>query len=295
MELNQLRYFVCVAQNQHMTRSAEQLHIAQSALSRAIHNLETELGVPLFTRSGRNIALTECGRYLLEKATPIIERIDALPEQMQAMARLENDTIHLNVLAASVLVTDAVIEYEKDHAPLNFQLMQNADSDLYDICVTTRLLYRLPDGGSTNCFMYPEQIYLAVPAAHPLAKRKQIDLAEVADEGFIVLTSAHHMRWICDQFCRHAGFTPRVIFESDNATAVRNAIAANMGVGFWPQFSWGHLENERVKLLRISRPICRREIIFDMKINKADSAAVQEFFAFLRHYCERALERTGKI
>lgn len=288
MELNQLRYFLEVAQSQHMTRSAEQLHIAQSALSRAIHNLETELGVPLFSQRGRNIVLTECGRFFREKLTPILDQLDALPEQLQTMACLENDTIHLNVLAASVLLTEAVIEYEKEHPPLNFQLMQNPESELYDICVTTRLLYRVPEGGSAEQFMYPEQIYLAVPAGHPLARRGQIDLAEAASEGFIVLTGAHHMRWICDQFCRHAGFTPRIIFESDNSAAVRNAIAANLGVGFWPQFSWGRLESARVKLLEIREPVCQREIIFDMKRNKADCTAVQRFFDFLRRYCGEA-------
>ena len=58
MELLQLEYFYAVAQNQHMTRTAEQLHIAQPSLTQSIRRLEKELGVPLFYRSGRNIALT---------------------------------------------------------------------------------------------------------------------------------------------------------------------------------------------------------------------------------------------
>ena len=64
MELLQLEYFYAVAKTQHVTHTAEQLHIAQPALTQSIHRLEKELGVPLFHRSGRNIALTEYGVYL---------------------------------------------------------------------------------------------------------------------------------------------------------------------------------------------------------------------------------------
>ena len=67
MEINQMRYFLEVASTQHVTRSAERLHIAQPALSKAIHNLEQELGVPLFASKGRNIVLTEYGNIFRKK------------------------------------------------------------------------------------------------------------------------------------------------------------------------------------------------------------------------------------
>ena len=76
MELTQLRYFLEVARNEHMTKSAEKLHIAQPSLTKTIHNLEDELGVPLFVPSGRNIVLSEYGRYLKERLEPIMAELD---------------------------------------------------------------------------------------------------------------------------------------------------------------------------------------------------------------------------
>ena len=88
MELNQFRYFLEVAENQHITNSAKKLHIAQPSLTQAIHRLEEDLGVPLFVSKGRNIVLTEYGKYLQKKLIPIIEQIDKLPEKLHIMAKL---------------------------------------------------------------------------------------------------------------------------------------------------------------------------------------------------------------
>ena len=116
MELLQLEYFYAVAKTQHVTHTAEQLHIAQPALTQSIHRLEKELGVPLFHRSGRNIALTEYGVYLRDALKPILENLHELPEVLQEMANVRKRTIRVNVLAASTLVTHALISYQKSHS-----------------------------------------------------------------------------------------------------------------------------------------------------------------------------------
>ena len=76
MEITQMKYFLEVAETQHMTLSAERLHIAQPALSQAIRRLEESLGVPLFMHKGRNIVLTEYGKYLHNRLIPIMEQLD---------------------------------------------------------------------------------------------------------------------------------------------------------------------------------------------------------------------------
>lgn len=113
MELNQIKYFLEVAKNEHVTKSAENLHVAQPALTQSIHKLEEELEIPLFKHDGRNIKLTTYGQWLYKKLTPIVKEIDEIPEQLKTMANLEDSTIHLNILAASTLITNAIIEYKK--------------------------------------------------------------------------------------------------------------------------------------------------------------------------------------
>ena len=287
MEINQMRYFLEVASTQHVTRSAERLHIAQPALSKAIHNLEQELGVPLFASKGRNIVLTEYGKYLQEKMSGIISEIDDLPQELKSMADRENATIHLKVLAASTLITDAIIEYRRKHPKINFQLMQNDQSKIYDISVTTERVKSEEIFNSENRFELIEKIFLAVPAEHRLAKREKIDLTEVEKDGFISLMGSKQLRWICDKFCRQAGFEPRIIFESDNPAAVKNMVCSNMGICFWPEFSWGNLQKGSAVLLEIEQPLCEREIIFKCRENKLDNRAVRDFFEFLQEFFDR--------
>ena len=145
MELMQIRYFLEVANTKHMTNSAKNLHITQPALTQAIRRLENDLGVPLFTAKGRNIVLTEYGKYLQKKLEPLMSQIDDIPEQLKMMVELESETIHMNVLAASSLVMEAIIQYKKEHGDINFQLHQNVESELYDIAVTTKLFYQASD------------------------------------------------------------------------------------------------------------------------------------------------------
>lgn len=285
MELNQIKYFLEVAETQHITNSAKKLHIAQPSLTQAIHRLEEDLGVPLFVSKGRNIVLTEYGKYFQKKLIPIIGELDTLPEKLHIMAKLADKTIHLNVLAASALVTDAIIEYKKKHEDINFQLLQDSQDNLHDIEITTK------PSDSTKCenftlddnkFICHEKIYLAVPNNKRYEGISSVYLKDMLDEGFISLAGSKQFSSICDKICQSLGVKPKIIFESDNPTAVKNMIMANMGVGFWPEFTWGSVDKEHVKLLEIDGALCQRDIVISYNLNKQDNSNVIEFFEFLK-------------
>lgn len=286
MEITQLKYFLEVAESQHMTKSAEKLHVAQPALSKSIHKLEDELGIKLFIAKGRNIVLTEYGKYLKEQLTPVIEKLDSLPHILQKMARINNETIHLSVLAASSIMTQAVIEYENSHQNINFQLLQNSENDLTDIEITTEMFYQTNDN-TENVFSFPEKIFLAVPNNAKYKNKDSVSLHEVKNEGFISLMGSKQFRYICDRFCARAEIHPRIIFESDSPAAVKNMIAANLGIGFWPEFTWGEIDNDRIKLLEISDFACSREIIITCSKNRINNENVKAFFEFLKTYFKK--------
>lgn len=286
MEITQIKYFLEVAESQHMTQSAQKLHIAQPALSQSIKRLENELGVELFMPKGRNIVLTKHGEYLKNQLLPVIEKLDSLPANLQKMANINNKTIHLNVLAASNMITEAIIEYEASHDDINFQLIQNAQEDNFDIEITTKMFYQLSEDSSDFEFSCPESIYLAVPSNSDLANSKSLKLEDVKNEEFISLLGSKQFRYICDKFCRHAGITPKIIFESDSPAAVKNMIAANLGIGFWPEFTWGKIDNDKVKLVEISEPKCSRDIVISRSKSTIDNEVVTEFFDFLKDYCQ---------
>ncbi len=296
MELTQLRYFLEVASTQHMTASAEKLHIAQPALSQAIHRLEASLGVPLFSRRGRNIVLTEYGKYLRSHAEPIVEALDMLPDKLQTMAHLQDETIHVNVLAASLLVTNAIIEYKRSHSALNFQLLQNSQSDVYDVEISTKMFCPADALQSPMQFVCTEKIFLAVPAqAGRYQYSDSITLREVENEGFISLMGYRQLGHIFQLLCQRVGFQPRIVFESDSPAAVQNMIGANLGIGFWPEFSWGHPDPEKVRLLELRDPPCSRELIMTCNRNKTDNSVVEDFFRFLTDYCQRQKSAAARV
>ncbi len=279
MELTQLRYFYAVAQNLHVTKTAEQLHIAQPALTQSIHRLENELGYPLFSARGRNIVLTAYGKYLKDQLEPMLETLDRLPHELEKLATLEQTNIHINVNAASAVITEAIIKYRKENKQTHFQVFQSEALRMpYDIDISTELQHK---GKSSDTYVFTEKIFLAVPTIGKYENRNSISLSEVSREDFISLAGVKSFRTICDKYCRDSGFLPKIAFESDNQNAVKNLIAANIGVGFWPQYTWGKIDSPDVKLLAIENIDCKRDIVIRFNENKEDLGEVRHFFDFV--------------
>ena len=290
MELTQLRYFAAVAELQHVTRAAERMHVAQPAITKSIHRLEDELGVPLIASRGRNIVLTDYGCALYGMLREPLAALDQIPDQMQQLARRSAYTLHINVLAASRAVTDAVIAYKHDHSEILFSIMQNELTQICDLSVDTLTEKRSTPETAENTVSFQEQILLAVPSHSLYSGLRSIDLKELKEEGFICLAGNRKFRKICDQFCQMAGFHPKIIFESDSPATVRNLIGAGSGIGFWPEHTWGAV-GEDVKLVPIANPQCSRELQISLHPqDSARTALVHPFYHYLIHFFESLFE-----
>ena len=290
MELTQLRYFAAVAELQHVTRAAERMHVAQPAITKSIHRLEDELGVPLIASRGRNIVLTDYGCALYGMLREPLAALDQIPDQMQQLARRSAYTLHINVLAASRAVTDAVIAYKHDHSEILFSIMQNELTQICDLSVDTLTEKRSTPETAENTVSFQEQILLAVPSHSLYSGLRSIDLKELKEEGFICLAGNRKFRKICDQFCQMAGFHPKIIFESDSPATVRNLIGAGSGIGFWPEHTWGAV-GEDVKLVPIANPQCSRELQISLHPqDSARTALVHPFYHYPIHYFESLFE-----
>lgn len=283
MEITQLKYFYALAQNQHVTRTAEQLNIAQPSLTQSIRRLEKELNVKLFKTNGRNIVLTECGKYLQRKIEPLLKTLNEIPEEIQTLTGDRKKMLKINVLAASTLITDTIIRYQKEHPEVRFQIVQNVETEDADITIFTREFFQQPLVSKDSFYIFSEEIFLAVPKTSEYAQRETITLNEMAGKSFISLAGTKGLRSICDRFCLHAGFKPNVVFESDNASAVKNLIGASIGVGFWPEHTWETHEGSGMTLLPISEPKCQRDIIVQLH---HDSESHEEAFRYYKYLVE---------
>lgn len=287
MELLQLRYFLVAAKYEHMTKAAEVLRIAQPALSQSIKRLEQELGIPLFDREKRNIRLNDAGRFLEQKLLPIMAALEELPAEIKKRDLMNQRTIYLNLLAATRLVTDCIIAYKELHPEVIFRLVQDPAKEHDDICISTAFPGEFKH--EEDHLLLRERFFMAVPADSAYASLRSVSLSMLQDEGFISLSNNRPIRRICDRFCLEAGFAPHTVCETDNPESVRNLIAAGLGVGFWPEYSWGLLSSPQIRLLPIAPVECCRDIVIRFRPRSEEMKTATDFFCFLMDYTRKKI------
>lgn len=281
MDIQKLRYFHTTAQLEHITRSSEVLHISQPSLTQAIHSLEDELGVPLFQRQGRKVVLTEYGTYLKQRLDSLLPMFDHLAVEMDELKQSVTKKVRLNILAASSFVINSIMEYKKRNPDAIFDFEQNETQYSCDILITTNGIKNDTEKKYLQRCVKKENIYLAVPKESRYAEVSSVALQEVKDESFIMLSNTRLFGAICNRYCSIAGFYPKVIFESDSPTAVQNIISMGSGIAFWPEYSWGKLQNKNLILVPISEPTCQRDLIVELHERHPKSKYAEDFYNFL--------------
>ncbi|MCH5138493.1 LysR family transcriptional regulator [Clostridiaceae bacterium UIB06] len=281
MEIFQLKYFLVAAEYEHITKAAQSLRIAQPALSQCIKHLEEELGVPLFERKNRRIQLNASGKLLQSELLPIIDILESLPTRLKEANEEESNTIRLNILAASEQITKSIISFRKLYPEVNFCLLQDANETEFDICISCIASDKIP---KNSIMLLKEKILLAVPNISEYTSLKSISLKQVEKERFISLSGAKLFRNICDDYCKQEGFKPKIIFKSDNQKSIPNLIDSNLGIAFWPEYTWGKLNTKNSVLIPIHEPKCSRTIYAIQNQNSINSKYVTTFLKHLTKF-----------
>jgi len=173
------------------------------------------------------------------------------------------------------------------HPEIRFQVVQNNETEDADITVFTRDFFQQPLNTKDKFYIFPEEIFLAVPKNSDYATKESIALRELSGKSFISLAGTKGLRSICDKFCLHAGFKPNVVFESDNVSAVKNLIGASIGIGFWPQYTWEAHEDSGMTLLPISEPKCKRDIVIQLHQESENHKEAIRYFEYLTGFFEK--------
>jgi DNA-binding transcriptional LysR family regulator len=238
-DLRQMRYFVAVAEHGSFTRAAEELHVAQQAVSQQIRALEATLAVTLLRRSSRKVELTPAGAVFVADAKRLLAASDRAVRRAQAAARGEAGTLRLvYTLATTYETTPSLLELLSERHP---QLKVNA-REVYGADVAYLLLGGRCDLALAPMTSYPEGLRqrlvrrevlrLAISARHPLAGADQVDLATLKNERFEVWP--RHMSPgyydVVIGACRAAGFEPSLDERGAGGT-VWGYIAQGRGAG----------------------------------------------------------------
>ena len=247
MDLHQLRCFVAAAEELHFGRAAQQLGMMPSALGRHVRMLEDDLGTRLLTRTTRSVALTDDGMALLEQARDLLGRADHIAASFRERVRARAATIRVGAIdsAAAGLLPALLHDLRNHHPDVTVKLIEDK---------TIRLLPRLLSGRLDLAFVRPpvsadkridfmplfhETAVVALSERHPLAARKRLTIADIADEPLIVpeRRSRPHSHDLTMKLFAAAGRHANVVQIADEKQTIVNLVAAEIGVAIVPRWT----------------------------------------------------------
>ena len=219
MNLRFLRTFVEIADNAGFARAATRLNLTQSAASRQIQALEDELGLQLFTRTGRSVRLTSEGEDLLMRSRRLLFDADAIGQRASALKTGEVGVLRVGATPQVIenLLADFLLRYRKRHTGVEVHLVEDGGSRLPgrlergDINVA---LMPADENRFSGRILYPMHVLAVFPAGHRLSRRKVLEVVELANEPLLRLTSSFASHDWFEAACRVAHIRPRVLLES---------------------------------------------------------------------------------
>lgn len=290
MELLQLRYFQALAYEQHLTRTAEKLHISQPSLSITISKLEKELGAPLFSREGRGIRLNDFGKAYLacvEEALSALEKGKAILEDMQGKSEKKVSLVLISPPIWQDMLRQFMSCYPhitvNQHALDETNYMRHVLSGDFDFYLGAP--DELPAESFASSRMYQDDMVLLVPEGHPFCGRKEIRLEEAREEKFISLQEKTSLRRFIDQLFRDAGFSPKVALECDY-TLRDDMVVAGYGISLTTKKSAQLVDGRGCTYVTLTDPPRKRTLALLWRKSRYLSKAARQFQAFVQSYYE---------
>lgn len=287
MNLDHLRYFVKLSELRHYTRAAEQLCISQPSLSHAISQLESELGVPLFEKSGRNTVLTRYGEEFLECAQSSLGILDAGMESLQRSAKGEG-VVRLGFLRT--LGVDFIPKLTSDfiaadpnsgvefsfHSDLSSGLIDGLLQHKFDLVFCSEPERSL---GLTATPVTSQKLVMIVPNGHPLADRGSIGLAETLEYPAVWFAKGSGLRKVVDGMYEQVGGKPISVVETEEDEVIAGLVAAGFGIAVVPDMDMLHKLD--ISVLEITSPPYHRDFFMVWDDSVFMSPAAQRFRSFV--------------
>lgn len=300
MELRQIKYFIEVAKMEHVTDAAVNLHVAQSAVSRQIANLEGELNVKLFEREGRNVKLTTVGRIFLEHVEIALLEIDNAVEKVKEFLNPETGVIRIgfpNNLSANTLPN--VISSFREHYPnISIQVRQGSLNFLIQSIIkgSLNLAFVTPvpmnEKNVNGRIFFTEKMVALLPHDHFLAEQERVHLDQLHNDPFVLFRTGLRKNIILDA-CRQAGFEPEIAFEGEDIDTIKNLVAAGLGVSLLPETTVSRdVPRETVKI-PISEPVINRTVGIVYPKSREIAPSEKLLFDFLSDFYD-TLNRFGQ-
>jgi LysR family transcriptional activator of glutamate synthase operon len=285
MELRQLRYVEAVARHRHFTRAAEELHVAQSALSHQIRRLEAELGTELFERSSRNVAVTEAGEAVAARARSILAEVDGVRDEIDQLHGLVRGRVSVGALlpAGKLDVPRLLAEFSEAHPGIEVGLHEGTAGDMLgyllrdEVDAAFSLLAQDPPGEIKAERLSEDEVVAAFPAgAAPAGER--VGAAELGRHPLVTPRSGSAIKQSVDEFFERAGQPLRIALESGDPFLLRCLVSTGFGAAVLPA-SLTRREGPPIEVRRL-RPAVRLPVALLWRRRRHRSPAARAFVEF---------------
>lgn len=257
MEIRQLKAFLAIAEARTFTAAAQRIHYTQAALSMQIKQLEKEVGVPLFTRMPRRVVLTEAGEHLHERAQRILREHDAALAELAELAGAKHGRLRVGSASGMVSADSLPLilkRLRKTHQNAEVSVSSGTSEELVKKILAGEIdaaFISLPvqaKNVETELLSRDQLVAIASPR-HAMAAQKVVSAFALEGEKLILGERGGNTRRLIDEFFAQAGLKPTVAMELSRQAAIRNMVAADMGVGIVP-LSVAREDVERGRLVR---------------------------------------------
>ncbi len=282
-----MRSLLAVAEAGTITEAAERLNVTQPALTRRIQQLEEHLGVTLLSRSRSGVSLTTIGEQVLPEARALAVRYDHLRAQVAALARLEGGTVRVGggATAVSFVLPDAIAAFQSEHAGVRFQLKEAGSREIAESVADGRLelgvvTLPVPERELDVHPLVEDEVVLVCRHDHPLARRRRLEVAQLAGLGVVGFEAGSAIRQLIDGALQAARVEMNVVMELRSIPSIVRMVVTTGNLGFVSRL--GVEADGEVRALRVRGLDIRRQLAVVSRRGAALSPAAGRFATRLR-------------
>jgi LysR family hydrogen peroxide-inducible transcriptional activator len=288
MELDQLRYFLRVAERGSFTRAAEDLMISQPALSRSIQKLEEELGQPVFERKTRSISLTDAGTLLQARVQQVLSILEHTKAEITDDGKSGRIRVGAIPTIAPYFLPEALIRFSAAFPKATIVVQENTTDALLKSCTQGEIdlaivALPIPVKYLEVDELFEEELLLVLPLDHPLADKPKIRLSDVEPFPFVLLDEAHCLSDNIVSFCRQRSFQPVAVERTSQLAMVQELVSLSHGVSMIPAMAQRRDQSDRRVYRSLTNPKPMRTIAVVWNPYRFESRLLKAFREHLHH------------
>ncbi len=246
MNIEYFREFTVLADCSNYLEAADRLFIGQSTLSKHIMSMEKELGVPLFERTSRKVALSKYGKLLLPYANTIVQTQYSYHAVLQNELESERGRVTVGTIAATAKygITGLIADFKRRYPNSSIQMFEGYPNDLAsqlrerkcDVIFAHMPERDLMDETVQRIHYLDDSLVCILPKSHPLADQKVLRLEQLRDETFIALAENTTVHQLILDSCYRVGFSPKIAFTCHRVDSVLDLVTKGMGIAILAEY-----------------------------------------------------------